>query len=426
MADELNKKKPDLNTGNSTMSSKTASEQLKPSRTQGGQFSTNVNKSPKIENNNKNVNNVNSVNNKQQPKSNPKQFDATRQKIVNQGFAPKFDATQKFKWSEGLSDEDNAKINTALHNLATYAGDPDLSRVNNEWVDDLAYQLSYEGYDDDEIHRLIDHFDKTAPTYEEAFPEYKAHNEDDSDQDSLDNQITNIEAQLTDLENRVPYGLTMKEQQMQKELEGQLEQLKSKRQTNERDERDQASKLFGTDLSNSSSKREKALSSLTEDQRKNGFKHPTTGKESSDLYFNNNYTGPGYSAFEGLQPMEDPNDFSQNFEESFYRFPSEKKGSRGRSMIGEQKFYEDADENVWDALREATENASDTDTVRDIISKASKESGIDEDRLLNALIFQHLYLGNHFAFRPETNYKKLSAKQDEEYQKYLPPQWRKK
>lgn len=180
MADELNKKKPDLNTDNSTMSSKTASEQLKPSRTQGGQFSTNVNKSPKFENNNKNTYSANSVGNKQQPKSNPKQFDATRQKIVNQGFAPKFNATQKFKWSEGLSDEDNVKINTALHNLATYAGDPDLSRVNNEWVDDLAYQLSYEGYDDDEINRLIDHFDKTAPTYEEAFPEYKSENEKDS------------------------------------------------------------------------------------------------------------------------------------------------------------------------------------------------------------------------------------------------------
>lgn len=204
---------------------------------------------------------------------------------------------------------------------------------------------------------------------------------------------------------------------------------------NEQAERAKASKLFGIDLNKKvapepswlyATGAEKNGNFNYSDARKNGFKHPTTGKESSDLYFNNNYTGPGYSAFEGLQPMEDPNNFSQNFEESFYRFPSEEKGSRGRPMVGEQKFYEDNDENVWDALREAKENASDTDTVRDIISRASKESGIDEDRLLNALIFQHLYFGSKFAFRPETNYKKLSAKQDKNYRKYLPPQWRKK
>ena len=102
-----------------------------------------------------------------------KDFDPVREKMIGQGFSPATKPAEKYKWSEGLSDDDNARVNKSLNSLAAYAGDKDLSRVNKDWGNDLYYQLKNEGATEEDALRLSEHFGKTAPSYEEANPDYK-------------------------------------------------------------------------------------------------------------------------------------------------------------------------------------------------------------------------------------------------------------
>lgn len=96
-----------------------------------------------------------------------------RQKMAKQGFSPATKPATQYKWSEGLSDDDNARVNKALNTVAGFAGHKDLSKVNKDWVQDLGYQLKNDGASEEDIQRLSDHFSQHAPTYEEVYPESK-------------------------------------------------------------------------------------------------------------------------------------------------------------------------------------------------------------------------------------------------------------
>ena len=182
---------------------------------------------------------------------------SNKQKIINQGFSPATKPAQKYKWSEGLSDADNATLNNALNKVAAWGGEKDLSRANKQWGQDLGYQLRNDGLDEENANRLSEHFLNNAPEYSEVFPGAGEspdvpHDEDyerswgpqnDDEEEQRDFDIYNDGERL----GTVKAG---NEEEAMQNASGSLFFGAGDNITAEEvAEREQASKLFGTDLS---------------------------------------------------------------------------------------------------------------------------------------------------------------------------------
>lgn len=104
--------------------------------------------------------------------------------------------------------------------------------AKDEYEAERKAQQQYPHHTDDDVLGV-----EEAGQYDEDFVPNGMTKEEAESLD-LDSRIQDIETRLIDLENHAPYGLSIGEQQEQKELEGKLRKLQEQK----------ASKLFGTDL----------------------------------------------------------------------------------------------------------------------------------------------------------------------------------
>lgn len=99
---------------------------------------------------------------------------SAEQKIKNMGFDDKTNTkeslAQKYGWtSKSGKDADHFLIENAINNLRKgYGVSEQESPINKEWADDIAYQLKNDGVSEQEIPALIETFKNETPDYETA------------------------------------------------------------------------------------------------------------------------------------------------------------------------------------------------------------------------------------------------------------------